>query len=274
MYKLMLVTREPGVLAAFEAVNDWEYLGIRAPRILSSFEEAADSLQRHHVDAVAVALPREESDTLTAYLNEHYPLLPILYLDTGDGLRELLAELSRFLGRLKQDNEDAHYDRSENLRRIRHDYFRRLISGGVKDAPAVRRQLGLMRSRMDPGCSCMLMSFRLPENSNEYLAGRWHYGNERLEIAMRNIFGNELAGMRLLVSVLEDGRIYLLACPMLGTHLANDVSMSDIVTGHAEDAIAHVAEYLGIDMRIDSVHELPAVTVLADEAVRRSLGIH
>ena len=131
-----------------------------------------------------------------------------------------------------------------------------------------------MRSRMDPDSACMLVRFRLPDDSNEYLAGRWHYGNERLEIAMRNIFGHELEGMRLLVSVLDDGRIYLLACPMLGTVLPAGRSMRDIITGHADDAIAHVAEYLSIDMRIESVHALDNVSELADENVRRALGIH
>lgn len=51
---------------------------------------------------------------------------------------------------------------------------------------------------------------------------------------MRNIFGADLYGMRLLVSVLEDGRIYLLACPMLGSmELPDGISMSSAVTAHA-----------------------------------------
>lgn len=66
---------------------------------------------------------------------------------------------------------------------------------------------------------------------------------------MRNIFGAELQGMRLLVSVLENDQIFLLACPMIGCEgvLVGD-SMTGVVAGHAQEAIEHVHEYLDIDM--------------------------
>ena len=35
---------------------------------------------------------------------------------------------------LRADYDDSPYASNDNLRRIRHDYFRRLISGSVKDA--------------------------------------------------------------------------------------------------------------------------------------------
>lgn len=82
---------------------------------------------------------------------------------------------------------------------------------------------------------------------------------------MRNFFGAELEGMRLLVSVLPGARIYLLACPMLGNGVPGEErSMTGIVASHTEDAIAHVREYLGIEMQIADIKVLPTVTALAD----------
>lgn len=215
MYKLMLVTEDAEILAAIGSVKNWEMYGFREPRIVPDHETAIEKLQKHHVDAVAMHLSQVGTAELTAYLNEQAPLLPILYLMDEKHLDDRIIELGRFLSRLSADNSDEWSTPADNLRRMRHAYFRSLISGKVQDAASVTRMLGMLRSRMDPFTPCMLLRFSLPEG-DDYLAGRWHYGNERLEIAMRNIVGTELQGMRLLVSVTEDDRIYLLACPMLG----------------------------------------------------------
>ena len=56
MYKLLLTTNDPAISSVFSTLP-WEMLGFRAPRVVSSAEEAVSSLKRHHADAIALGLP-------------------------------------------------------------------------------------------------------------------------------------------------------------------------------------------------------------------------
>lgn len=266
MYKLLLVTDQPQVSEAFLENMQWESMGFREPRKVDSVRGALESLQKHHADGVAIALPAAEENKLIVSLGQQWPMLPIMRASARrHEVCQDVQELSAMLNRLHADNADEPYNEEEAMRHIRHAFFRELLDGKLHDQDAVRRRLRLMRSRMDPDMPCVLIQFALPEGA-DYLEGRWHYGSERLEIAMRNLFGTELEGMKLLVSVLPGNRIYLLACPMLGGERgARDESMTGIVADHATEAIEHVRDYLGIDMTIASVDVLPTVTALADE---------
>lgn len=266
MYKLLLVTDQPQVTEAFMGDMSWESLGFRVPRMTDSARAALESLQNHHADGIAVALPAAEEEKLMAALGQLWPMLPIMRASSRrDEVCKDVQELGSLLNRLNADDTDQPYSQEESMRQVRHAFFRELLDGRLHDRDAVRRRLRLMRSRMNPDKPCVLIQFALPEDE-DYLEGRWHYGPERLEVAMRNLFGAELRGMRLLVSVLPGNRIYLLACPMLGCETQDvEESMTGIVSDHAVSAIEHVREYLGIDMTIASVDVLPTVAALADE---------
>ena len=148
------------------------------------------------------------------------------------------------------------------LQLCRHDYFRTLLMGEVHDADAMTRHLRLLRSRMDPERSCVLLELGHPEDDG-YLALHWHYGADRLEVAMRNFFHAELAGMRILVSVLPDERLYLLACPMVGMEApADPEQLLRLVREHAEENIDDVREYLRIDLRVTSARVLKNLSEL------------
>lgn len=144
----------------------------------------------------------------------------------------------------------------------RHEFFRRVIGGKEKSRERIRKYLRLLRSRMDATRPCVLMRLAMPEDAG-YLPNHWHYGPDRLEVAMRNIFGAELSGMRLLVSVLENETIYLLACPMLEHDAPAPDEAERIVVEHAAWACEHVREYLGLEMEIDGVRRLSTLYDLA-----------
>ncbi len=274
MYKLLLVTDRCDVENAFLAVPDWETLDFRAPRVTGSARSAMESLQKHHADGVAIALDDEQTRALDAFLSQNYPLLPILYAPSNvNEVIENVKELRTLLNQLNADNADDRYNEADAMRRARHAYFRQLVRGRLCGRDKVRRMLRMMRSRMDTDQPCVLISFELPDMDEGYLSMRWHYGVERLEIAMRNVFGAELEGMRLLVSCETDDTVCLLACPMLGSESwRDDQSMTGLVTRHAEEAIEHVREYLGIEMRIASITVLPNVTALADPDAAHGMG--
>ena len=266
MYKLLLVTDRPEVVTAFQGVASWESRGFKSPRIVASADEALESLSRHHADGIAYALPREQAIALTLKLIQHYPLLPVMRAadDTATVIKDV-AELEALLNRTHADYSDDRYNYAEMLQLARHEYFRSVIGGQIGDPDAMIRHLRLLRSRMDTDRACVLIQLGLPDDDG-YLADHWRYGPDRLEVAMRNIFGAELAGMRILVSVLPDERLFLLACPMFGENAPGvDQGLTDIVMAQTRASIEHVRDYLDIDLKVASIRVLPALTALCSK---------
>ncbi|MBR6954058.1 MAG: hypothetical protein IKH77_03320 [Clostridia bacterium] len=264
MYKLLLVTDKPEVRAAFDAVTDWERLGFKQPRTAASADEATDSLTHHHADAVAIALPAEEEKKLLSAMEcPHWHLRPVLdAADTKEQVLKDMVELELLLSRTHADYSNDPYSEETMMQLARHEFFRRVISGKTRSPERIRRYLRLLRSRMDPTRPCVLLRLAIPDDDG-YLSAHWHYGADRLEVAMRNIFGAELSGMRLLVSVLDSEEIYLLACPMLEHEAPEAGEMERIVVEHATWACQHVREYLDMELEIDSVRMLSCLYDLA-----------
>lgn len=265
MYKLLLTTKDQAVRDAFAAVK-WEELGFREPRIAASAEEAVSSLKAYHADAIAIGLPEEEDAQLASCLMEMYPDLPVMAVSKKSGHVEKYAlELRKVLNRINADMSNTAFTIGEQLQVCRHEFFRALVDQRVPDAKTAKRMLRLVRSKMDPDRPCVLAELVMPADS-DFLKGRWQYGPERLELALRNIFGVEVQGLRILSCVLPGERIVLLGCPMLFHETAEGASMTGVISEHVSDCIAHVDEFLGLDLSIASIRILPALTAMAKEA--------
>ena len=265
MYKLLLVTNHQAVRDAFAAVA-WEDIGFRVPRTAAGVEEAMASLRAYHADAIAVSLPAEEDAALYRLLMEQYPDLPVMEAPDKRGEAELrVLETRKLLVRLNADISNDNYTLSDQMMVVRHEYFRAMMDRRIPSGKDVVRMLRLVRSKMDPHRPCVVAELKMPEGS-DFLRGRWHYGPERLEMALRNIFGVEVAGLRILSCVLPGDRILLLGCPMLHHELETaEDSMTGVVSRHVQDCIDHVDEYLGIDLTIASLRVLPALTSMASD---------
>lgn len=264
MYKLMLVTSRPEVINAFNGVPSWEAMGFRKPRIVSGAQEAIELLGSVHVDGIAFALPQEEDAQLMAFLASEYPILPIFEAcSKTTALVASLKELRSLLNRTHADFSNDDFGEKDMLQLCRHDFLRELLNGQIKTKKDVEVHLRLLRSRMDPHKPCVVVDMTMSKD-DDFLSGRWHYGSERLEMALRNLFGVELDGMRMLISVMPDQTIRLLCCPMLGAQVEMD-SITALVTQHAEGAMEHVREYLDLELHITNIHVLPMLTSLARE---------
>ncbi len=253
MFKLLLATDKPEVMQAFSKITDWDRLGYRTPRTASDADTAVDSLTHHHADAVLIAMEEEKEKKLIEAMScPHWHLRPIMRAsaDLNDMVKDL-NELEMLLGRTHADYSNDPYSEEAMMQLTRHEFFRKVISGKEQNPERIRRYMLLLRSKMDPDRPCVLLKFDLPD-ADGYLADHWKYGPDRLEVAMRNIFGAEKNGVRMLVSVQEDERIFLLACPMLYHEAPTGDELESMVIEHTEDAIRHVEDYLGIDMRIAS----------------------
>lgn len=265
MYKLLVATDKPEIINAIESVKSWESLGFRTPRVVSSAQAAQESLKKHHADGLMLALPQEEENLLMPRLIADYPLLPICEAASNQGdVVDIVCELRSLLNRTHADFSNDNFGEADMMQICRHEFFRALIDGRIKTQHDILRRLRLLRSRMDPDKACVLLELHMPPDA-QFLRGRWHYGADRLEVALRNFFGAELEGMRILVSVLPDERVYLLACPMLGEEVPEGNSISGMVASHAEESIEHVREYLDLDLTITGVRVLTSIKALATE---------
>ena len=266
MYKLLLATDRQDVIEAFNAVKSWESMGFRAPRVVNSVNGALKSLKEHHADAIAFQFAEQDEAMLMEHLRTFYPLLPIFTATASSGeLMKVLQELRMLLNRTHADFSNDNFGEEDMMRLCRHEFFRALLLGQVEGEESVRRRLKLLRSQMDPDKPCALIELSMPSDS-DFLKGRWHYGPDRLEVALRNFFGVELAGMRMLVAVLPDERIFLLAGSMWGAQ--NTESMTGIVSQHAQESIEHVREYLDLELTITNIRVMPKLTELARKEER------
>ena len=180
---------------------------------------------------------------------------------TGIELVVDALELRKVLNRINADMSNTAFTSGEQLQVCRHEFFRALMDQRIPDAKTTERILRLVRSKMD-----VVAELSMPENS-DFLKGRWSYGAERLELALRNIFGVEVQGLRILSCVLPGDRIVLLGCPML-FHEAEieGISMTGVITEHVNDCISHVDQFLGLDLSISSIRILPTLTAMAKDA--------
>ena len=263
MYKLLLITDRPDIRDIYVNLDIWEEMDFRAPRIAASAAEGADILSRHYADAIAVEVSDAERDRLYDILNERYPALPVMTAgETPAEVQRNLKELKDLLIRLNADYSNDRYDPVEKMQLRRHAFFRKLIQGEFDDEGRIRRELRLLRSRMDPDRPCVVMRLDTPRREG-YISEHWQYGQDRLEVAMRNIFGAELEGLRVLVSVMPDERLYLVACPMKGCKLPDDTSVTQMVHEHTQSSIDHVREFLGMELRVGAETVLPSITRLS-----------
>ena len=192
MYKILLVTDRPEILDAFQAVSSWESLGFRVPRICNSAEGAIACLKAHHVDGIGIRLDMEQEALLMGHLTAFYPILPIFAVSENAGeLVESITELRSLLNRTHADFSNDNFGEADMLQVCRHEFFRDLLSERITGKKYVLNHMRLLRSRMDPQAACVMVDLSLP-TGEEYLAGRWHYGPESLEVALRNFFGAEL----------------------------------------------------------------------------------
>ena len=263
MYKLLLVSDQEEVLNAFSQIKNWELLGFKTPHIRHDYEGTIDSLSKHHADGICIAVGKEQEELILAYLQAHYPNVSIFEAGrTEEEVLRYLSELKILLNRIHADFYNDRLNTTDVLQICRHEFFRKVINGKIRTSEDLHRNMRLLRSRMDADRPCLLIEIE-QSAPNDKLEGRWHYGKERLEIALRTSFAGDLKGMHILPTIHSDGRILVLACPLHGVD--NDMTvdtMTATLTTYAADSIEHMKEYFGLELHITGIRVFPALTAL------------
>ena len=179
-------------------------------------------------------------------------------------LLESVTELRSLLNRTHADFSNDSFGEADMLQICRHEFFRALLSEQIASKQDVINRMRLLRSRMDPEAPCVLVDLSLPDGT-EYLSGRWHYGTDRLEVALRNFFGAEFHGMRMVPAVVAPDHVRLLCCPMLGVAQTEDESITSLVSEHTLESMDQARTYLDLELCLTSIRVLPSVTALAQD---------
>ena len=263
MYKLLLVSDQEKVLNAFAQIKNWEMLGFKAPHIRHDYEGMIDSLSKHHADGICIAVDPEEEEKILAYLQTDFPRLSIFAAgQTEEEVLFYLNELKILLNRIHADFYNERVNATDVLQTCRHEFFRKVINGKVMTSDELHRNMRLLRSRMDADRPCLLIEIEQSAPCDK-LEGRWHFGQDRLEVALRNSFAGDRNGIHILPTVHDDGRILVLACPLHGVD--NDMTvdkMTAMLTSYTAVSIAHMKEFYGLELHIVDIRVFPALTAL------------
>ena len=264
MYKLLLATDQHDILSMFSGISQWESRGFRTPRTAANVQEAVTCLEKHHIDAVAYRLNAQDEKELYEKLVQGYPDLPIFRLGRNEAEQmAIVNELRVLLNRTHADFANEDYGVADMMKLCRNDFMRALLSGSISDSREILSKVKLLRFGIDVDKPCVLLEMELLKG-DEYLAGRWHYGSERLEVALRNFFGAASSGITFHVSVVSPQVLRLLACPLEGHEEADkEESLTGIVEDHALEAIDQIREYLALEVRLSGTRVLKNITALA-----------
>ncbi len=263
MYKLLLVSDREEVLKAFGEITNWEMLGFRQPHIRNNYDGMLDSLQKHHADGIAIAMTEQnEENQIYAYLQQHYPAVSIFEAGTNqEEIIRYLGELKTLLNRIRADFSNENFSEADILQQCRHEFLRKVMAGKMTDQAELRRYMHLLRSKMDADRPCLVMDIEQSAVRDDRLEGRWPYGEQLLEGALKKSFGGNYLGLHIFPSVYPDGRIVVLACPLHGEEKQlSEEEMKEEVTRHVTDGVLHLKEYNGLDLHITGVRIMPALT--------------
>lgn len=258
MYRLLIVTGNQNVKDMFAAMEGWETMGFKPPRLRESMDEAVECMHKHHIDAIAL----DEGlafDGLRAYLDEQYPNLPIFSIETSSKKQlETIREVSSLLTRLRADDSNDEYDDAYRFGRQREHWMKKVLSGMIASAEDMRKQLCLYRCTEKMDVPCVLARIALPQD-DRFMEDRWHYGSERLEVALRNFFGSAHDHMILHVAVVSPQEVRVLCYPESETDGLSENAAYEYIQGTVEQ----IAHYLGLEMKVLDVRRVPGLGVFA-----------
>lgn len=260
MYRLLIVTDDQSVKDRISAMEGWETLGFKPPRIRSTVEEAKECMARHPIDAIAVD-QEPAFAPLYDFLNENRPSMPLFAIDpTAEKQMETVREVSSLLARMKADDSNDEYNPAAKLDQQRERWLCKVIAGTGESREVLARRLRLYRCREKLDVPCVLARIAMPDDDT-FLSERWHYGSERLETALRNFFGRGHDHMLIHVAVVSQDEVRVLCYPQN----EEDGLSESAAFAYIQETVDQIEHYLGLAMRVLEVRRLNGLQVFAAE---------
>lgn len=251
MYRLLVVTDHQDIKQTIEQIADWEKMGFRAPRIVEDTQVALERLENHRVDAIGMRVNDQEKEKMLHILKNDYPNLPIIHLSTKKEKQiAIIQQLKLFLNRINADYSNDNYTKDEMIEIERNHLIHDLLAGSIHSVEELKDQANMMRFPISMTEPCMVVEMDTP-TGDEYLAGRWHYGSERLEVALRNVFSNYVNNYYFGIAVVSSTtiRMIIAAFKQEDKEYPIDQSIMDALA----DALESIKQYLDLHINIKSV---------------------
>ena len=264
MYRLLLVSDRDDVLEAYEQVHNWGFNGFNKPHVRHDLDGAKDALKKHHIDGIGMALEDAEEEKLLQFLRKEYPLLPIF--EVGNNPADALAYLGglkTLLNRLRVDFSSDAFDEQQMMIRARRVFFRKLVGNRNMTCQEVRREIRLLRSRMDPDKPCILMELVQTAVEEERLVGRWQDSDHLLERELFQSFGGDVKGFHVLPLVTDEGKVMVLAGAL--REQEQEENMTAALNECVQRGIEHAEEYRGLYLRVAGMEVLPCIYALCTD---------
>ena len=104
-------------------------------------------------------------------------------------------------------------------------------------------------------------------SEEKLLEEQWLYGPEPLDKALRNSFGGDRFGLHILPSVVQDGSVMVLACPLVGFRLEDsEEKLREEIREYLLEGIEHISQYFGLELKLESLETLPSLAALCKES--------
>ena len=256
MYRLLIVTENQQVNDMITAMQGWEKLGFKPPRLRSTMEAAVECLQKHPIDAIAVD-HAPAFDEFFTYLDKQYPDMPMFQIASSEESQmQIVQELAHLLNRLNADDSNDAHDLAYNMQLQRDRWMKKLI-GGLITGEELIRQMHLYRFRVPLQLPCVLARLEINDEDG-FMTQRWHYGSDRLETALRNFFGYSHNHMLMHVAVISPEEVRILCYSACAKYGVSENAAYD----YMRETVEQMEHYLGLHMNIVSVYRISGIREL------------
>lgn len=258
MYRLLIVTEKQSVREMFEGMSGWEVMGFKPPRLRATTEEALLCMEKHHIDAIA--MDEGAFADLDAHVEANCPtMLRFEVEETPEEQLKTIRLLDRLLNQIRADHSNNQYDDNNALQYTRDRQMKAVLSGLVPTRKEINARLRMLRCPEQGDVPCIVARLGLDEE-DPFLTERWHYGSDRLEVALRNFFGGDQPHMLVHVAVVSQDEVRVLCYPG-----GSDALDEEKVSAFISEVAQQVENYMGLRMTVLDVMKLPGLSAFARE---------
>ena len=266
MYKLLLVTDREEVIDTFAKVQNLADMMMDPVTVIRDIPEAIAYLERNAVDAVGYSFRLTDPAPLHTYLMDVRPSMPIFQTHHHDNtLRDELVRVRAFLDRMRMDDSQEGMDEAQALQYLRDELMHQLLAREIPSPAELKSRLKLVRAQnISTDKPAFLFDFDMPQGEL-YLDGRWRYGRQRLESALRNNFiGRYADGIHYGVAMLSPRHIRLIACQEKGGSDENPQDCERRVRAYVDDKVSRIKQYLDLELELEQFTVLSSINEIAD----------
>ncbi|MFH1880164.1 MAG: hypothetical protein ABIK64_05180 [Bacillota bacterium] len=262
MYRLLIVTKSPTIEKNFTGTDGWETMGFKPPRVRKTFEDALECMGKHHIDAIGID---EGFADLEQWMDKNQPHIPIFKVaDDREEQLSVIREVELLLNQIHSDDSNDDYNEIGNFKAARERWMKYLLSRLAPDKIEILKQQRLYRCLDDPEKTCIFARISIPQG-DMFITERWHYGSERLAIALRNFFGEVYEQMNIHIAVVSPEEVRIVFSPRRDSPESN--ATDTMARAYIEETIERIQHYLGLTMSLTEIRVMNGLVDFAADCI-------